>query len=74
MKVISISAKCSDLFSAVLEQDGRFVGEYHGYVPEWIGDNGSEDYVEMTIDVETGQIIGWQKPTDDDLISMFEEE
>ena len=61
-KTISINAKCSDMFSARLD-DGR---EYDGYVPSWFPNPAAShygDYVELTIDLETGKILNWKKPT-----------
>lgn len=64
MKTISISAKCSDLFSAVLEDSHKgIVGEYNGYVPDFLGSYG--DYVELEIDVETGHILNWNPSAED---------
>lgn len=74
-KQISISAKCSDLFNAALNDDklGR-VGEYEGYVPRWFPNPNIQhfgDYVELRIDVETGRILNWKKPTDAQLKETF---
>jgi len=69
-QIIKLSAKCSDLFDATLVEDneGQKVsqGEYHGYVPSWFPNPNEEhygDYVQLDIDVETGQILNWKKPT-----------
>lgn len=67
MKVISITAKCSDLFSATLTDAGQFKGEYHGYVPDFMPGEHYGDYVELKIDVLTGQILNWKKPTNKQL-------
>ena len=64
---ISISAKCSDMFSGTLRVDGKWVGEYSGYVPSWFPNpkaDHDEDYVQLDIDVDTGQILNWKKPTE----------
>lgn len=71
MKTIRISAKCSDLFSASLAHEGEFVGEYHGYVPEWMPGEHYGDYVSLHIDIETGKILNWEKPTAADLKETF---
>ena len=66
MTTIHVSAKCSDMFGAQLIQDGKRVGEYDGYVPAWFPNPNVQhcgDYVELQIDVETGQIVNWKKPT-----------
>mgnify|MGYP000380126690 CR=1 FL=1 len=61
MGKLTISAKCSDLFSARYEDEDGLVVTHDGYVPSGIGigDFGG-DYVEMTIDMKTGQIEGWK--------------
>ena len=57
---IGICAKTSDMFCAsLLDASGNVVGEYDGYVlPCCRAD--SDDYVEMDIDVDSGQIVGWK--------------
>lgn len=67
---ISISAKCSDLFSATLhDSKGSSIAEYQGYVPEFLP--GTEehygDYVILDIELATGKILNWKTPTQDDL-------
>jgi hypothetical protein len=54
MKIITISAKCSDLFC--MSSDTGL--EYDGYVP--YSAVGGGDYVEMCIDNATGQILNWR--------------
>jgi hypothetical protein len=62
-KTITISAKCSDLFSASLD-DGR---TYDGYVPNFFPGRHWGDYVNLEIDLETGKILNWKAPTQKDL-------
>lgn len=60
---IRITAKCSDMFSATLHDGDKDIGEYDGYVPEFMpGDHGG-DYVELSIDMGTGKILNWKTPT-----------
>ena len=66
-KTIRISAKCSDLFSATLKQDGKEIGVYDGYVPKFFPGEHYGDYVELEIDIVTGKILNWKKPTAKDL-------
>lgn len=64
VKTLSICAKCSDCFSAQLKDaDGRVVHEYDGYVPKFMPGEHYGDYVELEIDIETGQILNWKKPS-----------
>ena len=53
-KLVSISAKCSDMYSQVTAS-GK---EYDGYVPEWIGPDGYGDYIQFTICRHCGQVQG----------------
>jgi len=76
MKTLTISAKCSDLFSARLSSD-LFPGSpknYDGYVPDWFPNPNAGhygDYVQLTIDVDTGHILNWKKPTEAQLKETF---
>jgi len=63
MSTIKISAKCSDLFWAELS-DGR---QYDGYVPDFFPDDHYGDYVMLEIDLKSGQILNWKKPSLKDL-------
>lgn len=76
-KTISISAKCSDMFDAQLLQDGKQIGECSGYVPDWFPNPHAQhfgDYVTLTIDVETGHILNWKKPSQAKLDETFDDE
>lgn len=67
---LSIDAKCSDRFSASLyDNDGNFLGDYSDYVPLGLGIGGG-DYLQMTINLETGQIENWN-PTDDEEVKQI---
>lgn len=61
--VISICAKCSDMFSATTN-DGR---SYDGYVPNFFPGDHFGDYVELEIDAETGKILNWNPPTKEEI-------
>lgn len=59
-----INAKCSDLFSAVFyDSDGKDVADYIGYVPDFMPGQHWGDYVELEIDLATGQIKNWTPPS-----------
>jgi len=61
---ISISAKCSDLcYSELQDSNGIGVAEHNGYVPALMPDDHSGDYVILDIDLETGTILNWKRPT-----------
>lgn len=69
---IFITAKCSDLFSANLLKDGEVIANYDGYVPDFFPEEHYGDYVELKIDIETGQILNWKKPTKKQLKETFD--
>jgi len=72
-KIISISAKCSDLFaSALLDADGKEIHVYNGYVPDFFPEEHYGDYVILDIDLATGQITNWHAPTAANLKKFME--
>jgi len=66
MTKIKFCAKCSDMFSASLN-DGQTIKNYEGYVPDFFPDQHWGDYVIFEIDIDTGKILNWKKPTSKDL-------
>lgn len=73
-KVLKICAKCSGLFHAQLIEDGEEVSTHDGYVPSFMPGNHDGDYVELDIDIETGQILNWKKPTASELKEQLNNE
>ena len=75
MKTITVTAKCSDMFSAYLTNNGGLKGQvYSGYVPKWFPNydtNHYGDYIELKIDIETGRILNWKCPSNKDLQETF---
>lgn len=72
IKTLTISAKCSDMFSAIaLNSDGKCVGDYDGYVPEMMGKDTDGDYLCFNIDVKTGRILNWTPPSQATLRRTF---
>ncbi len=62
--VLSTCIKCSDRFAAILtDGTGKVLKEHDNYVPEFMPGNHYGDYVELDIDIETGQILNWKKPS-----------
>ena len=58
---IKILGKCYDRFNVrFLDAQQSELGIYEGYVPSWVGLGGG-DYIKLTIDVNTGQIVGWNE-------------
>lgn len=62
--VMRINAKCSDMFSAVFaNENGEDVADYNGYVPDFMPGQHYGDYVDLDIDLKTGQILNWKTPS-----------
>jgi hypothetical protein len=57
--VLSVSAKCSDLWSHTVVNETGIVSEYNGYVPSFMPGQHWGDYVELDIDPYTGKILNW---------------
>jgi hypothetical protein len=57
-KTITISAKCSDMFSASLQNDGETVKRTEGDILDGFAIGGG-DYVTFTLDIATGKIVGF---------------
>ena len=55
------------MFSALLmgtDENGKPVEkEYSGYVPDFMPGEHYGDYVELTIELDTGKFLNWKKPT-----------
>lgn len=65
--------KVRDGFAAGLKDaQGEEVGSYEGYVPDFFPGQHYGDYLILNIDVETGQIKNWNKPTAADIEKMIE--
>ena len=74
MRILQISAKCSDLFSATVSDENKESQLYDGYVPSWFPNPKAEhygDYVDLKIDLDTGKILNWKTPTRKQLTETF---
>ena len=65
-KSISFYAKCSDRFGCSIKEDGEAVGRYEGYPPAFLGDP-HRDGINLEINIETGQILNWKKPSEEEI-------
>lgn len=59
------------MFTAQLNESGACKGEYEGCVPEFFPGEHFGDYIELDIDIDTGQILNWKKPTAKQLRTVF---
>ena len=61
---VTISAKCSDLcYVELKDAKGTVIAEHDGYVPDFMPGEHYGDYVMLDIDLATGRILNWKKPT-----------
>ena len=68
VKTIYITAKCSDQCAiAYYDENNQVVGNSDGYVPDFMPNEHYGDYIEIEIEIATGQILGWKKPTQKEL-------
>jgi hypothetical protein len=73
--ILKISAKCSDLFSAtVMNENGRIMGIYDGYVPKFMPGEHFGDYVELDIDLQTGKILNWKAPSETQIAELIDKD
>ncbi len=67
-KTLSIYTKVCDTFTATLkDQNGDELKDYEGYVPNIMPGDHYGDYIVLDIDIDTGQITNWVKPTSEDI-------
>ena len=64
-KILKMFLKVSDRFcSQLLSDTGKvLVDQEEGYVPDFMPGSHFGDYVYLDIDIDTGQIVNWEKPT-----------
>jgi len=68
IKTVFVVAKCSDMCHVTFKDEkGNDIGERDDYVPDWMPEQHWGDYVELEIDIATGLILNWKKPTQKEL-------
>lgn len=67
--LLKVHCKVRDEFTArLVAKDGETIKDQQdGYVPEFMPGEHYGDYVILDIDIDTGQITNWKKPTPDAL-------
>ena len=73
-RILRVCAKTVDRFTAKLIEDGKVTASHDGYVPTFMPEDHCGDYVELDIDIETGMILNWKKPTKAELKSQLNNE
>ena len=69
-KTIQFYAKTADRFAAVFTDVKGNTFETDGYPPKFL--DKYCDGVNLEIDLETGQILNWKKPSDEDIEEYIE--
>lgn len=65
VKTLKVHLKVSDRFTASLESStgAEIFDQDDGYVPSFMPGEHYGDYVILDIDIDTGQITNWNKPS-----------
>lgn len=72
MRTITINAKCSDMCQTIVKVGGETY-EKEGYAPYLDALRGG-DYLEFTIDLDTGTLLKWKPLTDKQAIALVKGE
>lgn len=73
-KVLKIHAKCSDCCTARLyDADGAMLADHDGYVPDIMPGEHYGDDIILDIDIDTGTILNWKKPSAEAVEAFIEE-
>jgi len=75
-KTLKIYCKVSDRFSADLvdEQNEVVHSQEDGYVPNFMPGDHDGDYLVLNIDIDTGQVVNWTKPTKQEIQDWINDE
>ncbi|MEQ4714645.1 hypothetical protein ABN057_20285 [Providencia alcalifaciens] len=72
IKTLRTCIKVSDSFNCdIIDANGNKVENYSYYVPDFFPGNHYGDYLMLDIDIETGKITNWKKPTPEELQEML---
>lgn len=75
LKEMRLCIHARDGFTCGLHNpDGGEFASYEGYVPDFFPGDHYGDYLLLNIDVETGQITNWKKPTAEDITKMLSDD
>lgn len=72
-KTLSVCVKVCDRFCAnLLDQDGAVLHTFEDtYVPDFMPGQHYGDYLMLDIDLDSGQIINWKKPSPADIENII---
>lgn len=73
-KVLRICCMVLDEFTAhILDSKGdELGGQDRGYVPDFMPGDHYGDYLSLDIDLESGQVLNWNRPTTEQLAEFIE--
>ena len=78
MKTLKVTAKCSDQCACqYFNSIGEMKIESDNYVPENINIGGPDDdgdYIDIEIDIKTGQILNWKPLTEKQVITEIKKQ
>jgi len=71
MRTFEITAKCADRCWVIFKDtESNILIDRGGYVPHGIGIGGGDNVI-LTIDIDTGKIVGWKSIETDDIIESL---
>jgi CDP-diacylglycerol pyrophosphatase len=71
IRTLHIHAQCVDRATVNAKDANRStLLEHQGYLPHGLGLGGG-DYIKFEVDIETGQILNWEKPTYVSILRAF---
>lgn len=74
-KTLKVNLKVRDEFyCSLVSESGKKLKDYEGYVPGFMPGEHYGDYVNLEIDIDTGQILNWKKPTAEEIESFINED
>jgi hypothetical protein len=68
IRQMSFYGKTSDMFHAIFTDDSGNNFTINDYPPKFLGNDG----ISMSINLETGQILTWKPPTQEELLDYIE--
>ena len=76
VKTLKLHLKVTDRFTASLESsEGKeLYSQDDGYVPDFMPDQHYGDYVILDIDLDTGQITNWKKPSAEQIENFMKDD
>lgn len=74
IKTVEVMAKVRDSGTySIKDPQGNELKEHDGYVPSFFPGNDS-DYLDLIIDIDTGLILNWKKPSVEEMTEFFKVE